>query len=152
MLIAAGGGDSLPLIFEERRDDAKITRGDVFLFEVFNDAFIEVRRHEVSESDLAQWTYMAKSPNRIQRLLALRTFHSVGKTPKDWLNFYNNYLREPDLGIMGEVISKTYMTMQPEAIDLLSDISKREDIVKHEVLKNKLNDCIQDLTVRTKSE
>lgn len=152
MTAYSGGGGSLPNAFEQRQDMSEITRGDVYMFVVFNDAFADVPRGDVTQTDLDQWKSMAKSSNGLQRLLALRTFQRVGSNRKQWLDFYQNYLAEPDQGILEEVCLYAYMTALPEAANLLLEIRDRSDIGKNSNFVTKLNERIVDLQTRQQSE
>lgn len=126
MVTASSGGISMPTVFEDRLANADITRGDVVLFEVFNDAFVDVpRRETVSEAELNKWQGLARSPNGLLRLLALRNFRRVAPTPDQWLNFYRNYVAETDQSILEEVVDLAFQTARPEAARLLSDVRTR---------------------------
>lgn len=123
LVTAASGGASLPAALEDRKGDANITRGDMILFEVLSDAFVDMpHREQVSQADLDQWKRLATSPNSLHRLLALRTFQNVAPQPEQWLEFYRLYLAEQDQGIIEEVADMAFQTAKPEAAALLVEI------------------------------
>lgn len=123
LVTAASGGASLPAALEDRKGDANITRGDMILFEVLSDAFVDMpHRGQVSQADLDQWKRLAASPNSLHRLLALRTFQNVAPQPEQWLEFYRLYLAEQDQGIIEEVADMAFQTAKPEAAALLVQI------------------------------
>jgi hypothetical protein len=118
---AANGGATLPEAVGDRADDPQITRGDLFIFEVFIDAFIEVsNRKPISLHSKDQWNRLAGSSNSLYRLLALRTFRRVEIDPKQWLTFYSGYLNEKDQDIFKEAISLASQPEIPGSLELLS--------------------------------
>ena len=122
MATAAQGGSSLPKAIADRINDPMITRGDLFMFEVLSDAFVEVTgRKQLSKSSKDQWQRLATCPNRLYRLLALRTFRRVEPEPKTWLAFYRGYLKDNDQEIVEEVISLVFQTALPEAAEVLTE-------------------------------
>ncbi len=138
MVTASSGGISMPTVFEDRLANADITRGDVVLFEVFNDAFVDVPRREVvSEPELNQWQGLARSPNGLLRLLALRNFRRVAPSPDQWLNFYRNYVAETDQSILEEVVDLAFQTAR-----LLSDVRTRATATMSPDLASKLERSI----------
>ena len=118
---AANGGATLPEAVGDRADYPQITRGDLFIFEVFSDAFVEVsNRKLISLQSKDQWSRLAASSNSLYRLLALRTFRRVEIDPKQWLNFYSRYLNEKDQDIFKEAISLASQPEIPGSLELLS--------------------------------
>lgn len=143
MVTASSGGISMPTVFEDRLTNADITRGDIVLFEVFNDAFVDVPRIEtVSEAELNKWQGLARSPNGLLRLLALRNFRRVAPSPDQWLNFYRNYVAETDQSILEEVVDLAFQTARPEASRLLSDVRARATATMSPDLASKLERSI----------
>jgi hypothetical protein len=118
---AANGGAILPEAVGDRADDPQITRGDLFIFEVFSDAFGEVsNRKLISLQSKEQWSRLAVSSNSLYRLLALRTFRRVEIDPEQWLTFYSRYLNEKDQDIFKEAISLASQPEIPGSLELLS--------------------------------
>lgn len=123
MAVASNGGVSLPAAVSVRSEDTDIRRSDLFLFQVFDDAFVDVpQRSGMSPDEVGQWEGLARSPNPLYRLLALRTFRRVAPEPEQWLSFYGSYVREKDLAIAEEAIDLAFQTARPEATRLLEDI------------------------------
>jgi hypothetical protein len=128
LVAAATGGSSLPAAIGNRRDDPNITRGDVIMFEVFNDAFQDVARsEELPKTTLREWEQLAESPNDLVRLLALRTFSKVSTQPDQWLVFYRSYVDDPSDEIMAEAADKLFETAIPEAAESLIEMRSRTD-------------------------
>lgn len=126
MSTAGQGGASLPEAIADRVDDPHVTRGDLFMFEVFSDAFVEVsNRKQLSQASRGKWQQLAACPNRLYRLLALRTFSHVQPEPKDWLAFYRNYINETDPEIFKEATSLVSQTSFLEARDVLLEFRNR---------------------------
>lgn len=126
MATAGQGGASLPEAIADRVDDPHVTRGDLFMFEVFSDAFVEVsNRKQLSQASREKWQQLATCPNRLYRLLALRTFSHVQPEPKDWLVFYRNYINETDPEIFKEATSLVSQTSFLEARDVLLEFRNR---------------------------
>lgn len=154
MVTAGSGGTSLPAALVDRVHSAGVTRGDLFLFEVFNDAFVDVtQRGQLSPAEIEQWKQLARSPDGLYRLLALRTFGGVALQPEQRLDFYSLYVDEKDPGIMEEVVDSTFETGKPEAAVLLSHIRDRAKEAKASELVIKLDrsiEWLQKLPQRTK--
>ena len=128
LVTAAMGGSSLPSAIGDRGNDPNITRGDVIMFEVFNDAFQDVPRSEVlPQTTLREWEQLAESPNDLVRLLALRTFSRVAPQPEQWLDFYRSYVDDPSDEIMAEAADKIFETAMPEAAESLIEMRSRTD-------------------------
>lgn len=146
LVTAASGGTSLPAALEDRKADANITRGDLILFTVFDDAFIDVpRRQHVSKAELDQWQQLAKSPNSLYRLLALRTYRRVASSPEQWLKFYHAFVDEQDQGILEEAASLTFLTAKTEAAALLREIRAKVNIEETPEFAAKLDRSIDFL-------
>lgn len=149
---AASGGTSLPAALEDRKGDANITRGDVILFEVFSDAFVDMpRREQVPQAELDPWTQLATSPNSLHRLLALRLFNNVAPKPEQWLDFYRLYLEDQDQTIIEEVASLAFTTAKPDAAGLLREIRARPSSAANPDFAAKLDrsiDFLQKLPTR----
>ncbi len=123
MTVASNGGASLPAAVSVRSEDTGIRRSDLFLFQVFDDAFVDVPQGSgMSPDEVGQWEALARSPNPLYRLLALRTFRRVAPEPEQWLRFYGSYVHEKDLAIAEEAIDLAFQTARPEATRLLEDI------------------------------
>lgn len=145
-MTASSGGASLPAALEDRKTDASITRGDVILFELFSDAFVDMpRREQVTKAELDQWKQLATSANSLHRLLALRLFHNVAPTPEQWLEFYQPYLMEQDQTIIEEVASLAFQTAKPEAAGLLQEIRARPSVAANPDFAAKLDRSIDFL-------
>jgi hypothetical protein len=128
LVVAAEGGGSLPEVISDRSNDAKITRGDIFLFEVLRDAFVDLpTRKPLSQSSKEKWQQLTTAPNRIYRLLALETFSSVQPGPKEWLDFYRNYLNETDPEIFREATLRVSQTSVSEASAVLLEFKNKCD-------------------------
>jgi hypothetical protein len=128
LVAAAMGGSSLPSAIGDRRNDSNITRGDVIMFEIFNDAFQDVPRSEtLPQGTLREWEQLAESPNDLVRLLALRTFSRVSPQPEQWLDFYRSYVDDPSDEIMAEAADKIFETAMPEAAESLIEMRSRTD-------------------------
>lgn len=128
LVTAAMGGSSLPSAIGDRRNDPNITRGDVIMFEVFNDAFQDVPRSEaLPQTTLREWEQLAKSPNDLVRLLALRTFSRVSPQPEQWLDFYRPYVNDSSDEILAEAADKLFETAMPEAAESLIKMRSRTD-------------------------
>lgn len=126
LVTASMGGSSLPSAIGDRRNDPNITRGDVIMFEVFNDAFQDVPRSKsLPQSTLREWQQLAESPNDLVRLLALRTFSRVSPEPEQWLDFYRSYVEDPSDEIMAEAADKLFETAMPEAVESLIAMRSR---------------------------
>ena len=143
MSIAGSGGASLPAAFMDRQNSTEITRGDLILFEVFNDAFVDVQRAQLSEADLAYWKQLANSSNGLYRLLALRTFRRVAPDPVEWIDFYRSYVNEADPGILEEVADLAFQTARPEAATLINDIRVKVGDTTNSVFLSKLDRSIE---------
>lgn len=126
MVTAGQGGASLPEAISDRCGDPQITRGDLFIFEVLSDAFVEVsNRKQLSQSSEEKWQQLTTSPNRLYRLLALRTFRCAQPGPGEWLAFYRNYLNETDPEIFREATSLVSQTSFLEAGSVLLEFRNR---------------------------
>jgi hypothetical protein len=146
LVTATSGGTSLPAALEDRKGDANITRGDLILFELLDDAFVDVpRREQVSKAELDQWTELATSPNSLHRLLALRTYRRVAPNPEQWLDFYRGYVNEQDLGILEEVTDMAFQTAKPEAAAVLAEIRARPSAAANPDFAAKLDRSIDFL-------
>ncbi len=143
--VLSRGGVSVPEVLEERSGDPDITRGDVILFEFFNDAYYDRTTREGSQAELEHWKRLATAPNSLHRLLALKNFIVVEPEPKHRLEFYRNYLEEPDPGILKEVLVQVFRTDLPEAADLLSEIQVREDVAANPGFFTELGNHIEHL-------
>ena len=123
---ASSGGSSLPAALADRRHDPNITRGDVIMFEVFSDAFLEMSRNsQISPEVLQEWEELASSPNALVRLLALRTFSKVAPEAQQWLEFYHLYQNESDPLILEEATSLALLTGLPTAAEFLTEVRER---------------------------
>lgn len=146
LVTATSGGTSLPAALEDRKGDANITRGDLILFEVLDDAFVDVpRREQVSKAELDQWTQLATSHNSLHRLLALRTYRRVAPNPEQWLDFYRAYVNEQDQGILEEVTDMAFQTAKPEAAAVLAEIRARPSAAANPDFAAKLDRSIDFL-------
>ena len=126
MTTAGQGGASLPDAIFDRCDDPQITRGDLFIFEVLSDAFVDVsNRKQLSQSSKEKWQQLTTSPNRLYRLLALRTFRCAQPGPREWLAFYRYYLNETDPEIFREATSLVSQTSFLEAGSVLLEFRDR---------------------------
>lgn len=146
LVTAATGGASLPSALADRRNDTNITQGDLIMFEVFNDAFVDMpRRSQLSQETLQEWQELASSPNALVRLLALRTFSNVAPRPEQWLEFYRSYQAESDPLILEEATSLAFLTGLPSAADFLSEVRDRVDQETSSVFSEKLDRSIDFL-------
>ncbi len=144
MATAGHGGASLPEVIADRSRDPQITRGDLFIFEVLSDAFVEVsNRKQLSPSAIEKWQQLTTSPNRLYRLLALRTFRCVQPEPGDWLRFYKNYLNETDPEIFKEATSLISQTSFMEAGNVLLEFREKCDTSPESTFVNDLDLSIQ---------
>ena len=147
LVTAAMGGSSLPSAIGDRRNDPNITRGDVIMFEVFNDAFQDVPRSEtLPQTTLREWEQLAESSNDLVRLLALRTFSKVSPKPEQWLDFYRSYVDDPSDEIMAEAADKIFETAMPESAELLIEMRSRTDPPLSADFAGKLDRSISFLT------
>jgi hypothetical protein len=130
MMSAMKGGHSLPVAIGELAKNSTPTRGDVFLFEIFDDAFVEMgNTHEVSPADWQAWVNMTQAQNPIHRLLALRTFRKVSTDSSQWLDFYGNYVAEQDHAILAELITHLFESGKPDAAKVLTGLQTNPEIV-----------------------
>lgn len=149
LVTAATGGASLSSALADRRNDPNITQGDVIMFEVFNDAFVDMpRRSQVSQETLQEWQELASSPNALVRLLALRTFSNVAPNPEQWLEFYRSYQAESDPLILEEATSLAFLTGLPSAADFLSEVRDRVGQETSSAFSEKLDRSIEFLRSR----
>jgi hypothetical protein len=147
LVTAAMGGSSLPSAIGDRRNDPNITRGDVMMFEVFNDAFQDVPRSgEFPKTTLREWEQLAESPNDLVRLISLRTFSRVSPQPEEWINFYRSYVDDPSDEIIAEAADKIFETAMPEAAELLIEMRSRTDPPLSSEFAGKLDRAISFLS------
>lgn len=144
MISAQTGGQSLPDAVSDRVESEDITRGDVFVLEIFDDAFTDVKkRPEISDSTLREWGRLAESPNDVIRLLALRNFRRVTQRPEEWVDFYRRYTNEENPEILEEVIDLVFQTSEPEAAQVLSDIRQQSPTGLTDELAEKVDRSIE---------
>jgi len=126
MVTAGSGGASMPAAVIENAQRAEVTKGDLILFEVFNDAFVDISQSaEPTKLELDQWMFLARSPNDLYRLLALRTFRQIQTSPEQLLAFYRLYVGESDRDIIEEAVGLVIQIARPEAASLLAEIGVR---------------------------
>jgi hypothetical protein len=133
------GAASIPNALIERIGDPKITRGDLFLYEILRDAFVEspAEKH-ATPTEVETWKALAKSTNALCRLLALQLFSRVTAQPDQWLEFYRGYISEADHGIRQEAANLIFQARVPgKSAALLSEIrTRREEGMDTEELQN----------------
>ena len=103
----------------------------------------DIRREEPTQAELDQWKLLARSPNGLYRLLALRTFQRVAPKPEQWLDFYRLFSSERDRGILEEVVDLVFQTARPEAATLPSDIRVRTAGATNSDMVGKLDRSIE---------
>jgi hypothetical protein len=147
LVAAATGGSSLYSALADRQNDPNITRGDLVIFEVFNDAFQDVPRSEnLSRTTLQEWEQLAGSPNDLVRLLALRTFSKMAPQPEQWLDFYRLYVNDPSDEILAEAAEKLFQTALPEAVEPLIEMRSRSEPPLPEDFAAKLDRSVEFLS------
>lgn len=144
MISAQTGGQSLPDAVGDRVESEAVTRGDVFVLEIFDDAFTDVKkRPTISDSTLREWGRLAESPNDVLRLLALRNFRRVTQRPEEWVDFYSRYTKEENPEILEEVIDLVFQTSEPEAAQVLSEIRQQSPAGLTDELAEKVDRSIE---------
>lgn len=144
MISAQTGGQSLPDAVGDRVGSEDVTRADVFVLEIFDDAFTDVKkRPTISDSKLREWGRLAESPNDVFRLLALRNFRRVTQRPEEWVDFYSRYTNEENPEILEQVIDLVFQTSEPEAAKVLSDIRQQSPAGLTDELAEKIDRSIK---------
>lgn len=121
MADAADGGHALPGALAGRLEISSPAVGDIYLFKIFNDAFVEVgHKRPIAAVELPAWRRVAESPNPLYRLLALRTFFKVSTDVSQRIDFLKNFINEKDQSIIAELIDSAVYTSTPDAANLLA--------------------------------
>ncbi len=144
MTTAGGGGRTLPAAINDRINQVTPTSGDFYLFEIFNDAFVEVNgRRELDSLELAAWQTVASSLNPIYRLLALRNFCNVSIEQSQWLDFYSLYVDEKDPMIVSEVVELAVQSARPDASKILTGLKTNANVSNDPDLRSRIDRSIE---------
>ena len=146
MMSASAGGRTLPAAFADRANQSVPTQGDLYLFDVFNDAFVEVdNRRQLVPSELKTWGDLAGSPNPVYRLLALQNFWHVTPDSSQWIDFYKLYVKENDPAIIDKLIGLTTQTSKPNASAILLDLKTNPNVSTNPQLTERIDHSIEFL-------
>jgi len=111
--------------------------GDLVLFEVFNDAFVEARRKgSVSDFEMSEWRALAEGNNPIYRLLGARQFRKVTDDRGDLIEYYKSYVGEKENLLRTEIVDLVFQAQSVQSAGLLREMQASwnpvdDDLVKH---------------------
>ncbi|HEY5745773.1 MAG TPA: hypothetical protein VIU12_06840 [Chryseolinea sp.] len=143
MLTAAAGGRTLPNALVGRLNQPP-TKGDLYFYEIFSDAFVEVgERERLAPSEVEAWKNVATATNPIYRLLALKTFPQVAADSSQKIELYKSYLGETDPAILGAVIDLSVQTTDPAASEFLAGLKSNPNVTGNPEMRQKIERSIE---------
>ena len=138
--------DSLPNAFAVRGETPEPTKGDLILYVLFRDAYLNKEgRSHLDWKQKEQWKKMSESPNPVVRLLAAETYLHVEEDLSDWIGFYSTFKGDSDPYVVEKALSALYTSGKGDAIGVLGEFDKSEVVRENPQLRQKVASMILSL-------
>ena len=138
--------DSLPNAFSVRGEALDSLKGDLVLYVIFRDAYLNKEgRSHLDSKQKEQWKKMSNSPNPIVRLLAAETYLHVEEDLSSWIEFYSTFNGDTDPYIVEKALSALYTSGKTDAIGAIEEFNKSEVVRNTPQLRQRIASMILSL-------